>query len=322
MLTKFEKTDHVLKLTLVIPVYNEGEAINLFVDEIKRVFDNELNIVVELLFINDGSTDMTLELLLERQRLDSRIVILDLSRNFGKEQALSAGLQAAKGEVIVPIDVDLQDPPELIIAMIAKWQEGFDVVLARRTDRQSDTWMKRATAGLFYRIHNKISTPTIPENVGDFRLMTKQVVDVVNQLNESQRFMKGLFAWAGFRTAHVDYTREQRIAGETKFNGWKLWNLALEGFTSFSTSPLRIWTYVGFIISIASFIYAILIILDTMVNGVDAPGYASLIVVVTSLGGLQLIGIGVVGEYLGRTYIESKQRPGFIVRRSYYAEKH
>jgi glycosyltransferase involved in cell wall biosynthesis len=312
----------MLELTLVIPVYNEDDSVNIFIDEIERLFDKELHISVELLFVNDGSTDMTLELLLERQRLDSRIVILDLSRNFGKEQALSAGLQAAKGEVIVPIDVDLQDPPELIIAMIAKWQEGFDVVLARRTDRQSDTWMKRATAGLFYRIHNKISTPTIPENVGDFRLMTKQVVDVVNQLNESQRFMKGLFAWAGFRTAHVDYTREQRIAGETKFNGGKLWNLALEGFTSFSTSPLRIWTYVGFIISIASFIYAILIILDTMVNGVDAPGYASLIVVVTSLGGLQLIGIGVVGEYLGRTYIESKQRPGFIVRRSYYAEKH
>lgn len=271
--------------------------------------------------MNDGSTDATLEVLLARQLQDSRIKILDLSRNFGKEAALTAGLYAAIGDVIVPIDVDLQDPPELILEMIVKWREGYEVVLGRRINRESDTWAKRAAANWFYKIHNKIANPKLPENVGDFRLIDRSVVEALKELPESRRFMKGLFAWVGFRTTYVDYVRPERIAGTTKFNGWKLWNFALEGVTSFSTDPLRIWTYLGFIVSLISFIFAIFIVIRVMVSGADVPGYASLMVAITFLGGLQLIGIGVIGEYLGRTYVESKRRPIFLIRQIFQSEE-
>ena len=312
-----EDTDCRLKLSLVIPVFNEAETVNLFIDKVTQVFEKQPSVFLEFLFVNDGSTDATLETLLERQQQDPRVKIVDLSRNFGKEAALTAGLQAAEGEVVVPIDIDLQDPPELILEMISKWQEGYEVVLGRRINRDSDSWAKRASASWFYRIHNKISNPKLPENVGDFRLMDRRVVDALKELTESRRFMKGLFAWVGFRTAYVDYVRPERVAGNTKFNSWKLWNFALEGMTSFSTEPLRIWTYLGFFISSISFLYAVFISLKVLVYGVDVPGYASLMVAITFLGGLQLIGIGVIGEYLGRTYIESKRRPVFLVRRVY-----
>lgn len=306
-----------LAISLVVPVFNEADAIDLFVDAVVGVFKEHPSISLEFVFVNDGSTDATLERLLERQRGDRHLRVIDLSRNFGKEAALTAGLQAAKGQVVVPIDVDLQDPPAIILEMVGKWREGYEVVLGRRTNRDSDSWAKRASATWFYRIHNKIAEPKLPENVGDFRLMDRRVVDAINDLPESRRFMKGLFAWVGFRTTYVNYSRPERVAGTTKFNGWRLWNFALEGVTSFSTDPLRIWTYLGIAVSALSMLFASFIALKVVIYGVDVPGYASLMVAVTFLGGVQLIGIGVIGEYLGRTYIESKRRPIFLIRRIY-----
>lgn len=306
-----------IKISLVIPVFNEVETVRIFLSKVDAVFASLPHYQLELLFINDGSTDGTLHTLIACQRDDSRIRIIDLSRNFGKEAALSAGLKAVSGVLVVPLDVDLQDPLEVVLQMIEKWREGYEVVLGRRGNRDSDSWMKRSSANWFYRIHNKIAEPKLPENVGDFRLMDRYVVDALNELPETRRFMKGLFAWVGFRTAVIDYVRPERIAGTTKFNGWRLWNLALEGVTSFSTDPLRVWTYLGFAVSLISFLFAIYIMMKVVVHGVDVPGYASLMIVVTFLGGVQLIGIGVIGEYLGRTYLESKRRPIFIVRRVY-----
>ena len=306
-----------LTLSLVAPVFNEEETIKFFIDKVSTVFADSPQIQLELVFVNDGSTDATLDQLLEYQKHDRRIKIIDLSRNFGKEAALTAGLQAASGQVIVPIDVDLQDPPELILEMIKKWRDGYEVVLGRRINRDSDSWAKRASAQWFYAIHNKMANPQLPINVGDFRLMDKSVVDALKELPESRRFMKGLFAWVGFKTTYADYVRSERVAGKTKFNGWSLWNFALEGITSFSTDPLRVWTYLGICVSSLSFLFAIFIIIKVLLYGIDAPGYASLMVAVTFLGGLQLIGIGVIGEYLGRTYIESKRRPVYLVRRIY-----
>jgi glycosyltransferase involved in cell wall biosynthesis len=304
-------------LSLVVPVFNEEDSLDTFLRRINEVFQTQTSIDLELVFVNDGSTDTTLERLLEHQRQDVRLRIVDLSRNFGKEAALSAGLQIATGQIVVPIDADLQDPPEVILLMIERWREGFEVVLGHRISRRSDTWAKQTSAHWFYRLHNKIAEQPLPENVGDFRLMDRCVVDALLTLPESRRFMKGLFAWVGFRTTHVDYERPERVAGQSKFNGWRLWNFALEGITSFSTEPLRVWTYVGALVSLVSFAFAIFIVLRTLIHGVDMPGYASLMVAVTFLGGLQLIGIGVLGEYLGRTYIESKRRPVFLVRRVY-----
>ncbi|GGD69235.1 glycosyltransferase family 2 protein [Caballeronia grimmiae] len=306
-----------LLLSLVVPTYNEAESVTAFLARVSEVFAAAASVELEIVFINDGSTDSTLERLMQHQATDARVRIVDLSRNFGKEAALTAGLEAARGQVIVPIDADLQDPPELILDMVARWREGYEVVLARRIDRNADSWAKRASAAWFYRVHNRIADLTIPENVGDFRLMDRVVVDALKQLPESRRFMKGLFAWIGFRTAFVDYERQRRFAGQTKFNGWRLWNLALEGVTSFSTDPLRIWTYVGCLVSFVSFLFAIFIAVRVIIHGIDVPGYASLMVAVTFLGGLQLIGIGVIGEYLGRTYLESKRRPIFLVRKIY-----
>jgi glycosyltransferase involved in cell wall biosynthesis len=306
-----------IELSLVVPVFNESETVSLFTDRVKAVFGKFNDIKLEIIFINDGSSDDTLARLLELQKQNSEIRIVDLSRNFGKEAALTAGLNVASGHVVVPIDVDLQDPPEIILEMIGKWREGYDVVVGKRINRDSDTWDKRKSATWFYRIHNKISEPKIPENVGDFRLMDRSVVDALNKLPESRRFMKGLFAWVGFKTAAVEYARPERVAGTTKFNRWRLWNFALEGITSFSTYPLRIWTYLGVTVAFISFLFAIFMVLKVLIYGVDVPGYASVVVAVTFLGGLQLIGIGTIGEYLGRSFIESKRRPIYLVRRIY-----
>jgi polyisoprenyl-phosphate glycosyltransferase len=305
----------LVTLSLVVPVFNEAEAVDFFLERIRNVFDGAVLLRLEVVFINDGSTDATLERLLALQKQDARVRIVDLSRHFGKEAALAAGLQTAKGQVVVPMDVDLQDPPELVFQMIDRWREGFDVVLGRRINRGTDTWAKRLSATWFYRIHNWISELPLPENVGDFRLLDRTVVDALNSLPESHRFMKGLFAWAGFKTSCIDYARPERVAGTSKFNGWRLWNFALEGITSFSTVPLRIWSYLGFAVALLSFLYGLRIAVIVLLHGVDVPGYASIFVAVTFLGGLQLMGIGVIGEYLGRTYHESKRRPIYLVRR-------
>jgi glycosyltransferase involved in cell wall biosynthesis len=304
-------------VSLVVPVFNEAETVEIFVARVQTVFKQMVSLSIEIVFVNDGSSDETLIKLIQLKRNNSSIRIVDLSRNFGKEAALSAGLKAAQGHVMVPIDVDLQDPPELILKMLDEWRLGYDVVLGKRVNRDSDSWAKRKSASLFYRIHNLISDTKIPENVGDFRLMDRVVVDAINDLSETRRFMKRLFAWVGFRTSIVEYTRPERIAGTSKFNGWKLWNFALEGLTSFSTTPMRIWTYLGSFVAGISFIFAAYMVLKVMVYGVDVPGYASLVVIVSFLGGLQLIGIGVIGEYLGRTYMETKKRPVYLIRHIY-----
>ncbi len=315
-----EFPDKPLTLSLVVPVFNEVEVIAFFLNRVTKVFKQMELINFEFIFVNDGSSDKTLQCLLDLQIKDARIKIVDLSRNFGKEAALSAGLQISTGQVVIPIDVDLQDPPELIPEMIAKWREGYEVVLARRINRESDGWAKRLSANWFYRIHNKVATPQLPDNVGDFRLLDKCVVEALRQLPESNRFIKGLFAWVGFRTTYVEYSRPERRAGITKFNGWRLWNFALEGITSFSTAPLRIWLYLGLLVSFMALLYILYILSRVLLLGVDVPGYASLIITITFLGGLQLIGIGVIGEYLGRTYIESKRRPIFLIRQIYQAK--
>ena len=306
-----------ITVSIVVPVFNESETVSLFTEYVRAVFSKSSKISLEIIFVNDGSSDDTLARLLSLQKESDQIRIVDLSRNFGKEAALTAGLNIASGHVIVPIDVDLQDPPELIFQMIDKWREGNDVVVGKRITRESDTWVKRISATWFYRLHNKISDPKIPENVGDFRLMDRSVVDALKALPESRRFMKGLFAWVGFKTAAVEYARPERVAGTTKFNGWRLWNFALEGITSFSTDPLRIWTYLGGVVAFVSVLFAIFMVLKVLIYGIDVPGYASVIVAVTLLGGLQLIGIGILGEYLGRSYIESKRRPIYLIRRVY-----
>jgi glycosyltransferase involved in cell wall biosynthesis len=306
-----------VNLSIVVPVFNESESVEFFVNSIANLFHNSTVKISEIIFINDGSIDDTLEILLGLKEQCPIINIVDLSRNFGKEAAISAGLSVAKGDIIVPIDVDLQDPPQVIFEMIEKWREGYDVVLGRRVNRDSDSLLKKISAEYFYVIHNAISDIKIPRNVGDFRLIDQRVVRILNGLPESRRFMKGLFAWVGFKTTCVDYTRVERVAGSSKFNGWRLWNFALEGITSFSTSLLRFWTYLGIIVALASFIFAMVILVKVLFYGVDVPGYASIIVAVTFLGGLQLVGIGVLGEYLGRNYMESKRRPIFIIQDIY-----
>lgn len=307
------------RLSLVVPVYNEEAAIGPFLSAMAGMLGQleGRGYRLELLFVDDGSTDGTLAALTAAAARDVRIRVLELSRNFGKEAALTAGLDAARGDALIPIDVDLQDPPEVILRLVEAWEQGYEVVVARRTDRAGDSLLKRQSARWFYKIVNAVADTPVPEDVGDFRLIDRCVVDALKRLPERRRFMKGLFAWVGFRTATVDYRRAPRSAGTTKFSGWKLWNLALEGITSFSTAPLRLWTYVGVIVATLAFFYALYIVFRVLWLGVDLPGYASLVVIVLFLGGIQLIGIGVLGEYLGRVYTEVKQRPTYIVRREY-----
>ena len=300
-----------MKISLVVPVYNEESAIPLFYKAINEKLE-EFNI--EIVFINDGSSDGTEALIDSLAEKDSRIKPLNLTRNFGKEPALMAGLENATGDAIIPIDVDLQDPIEVIPALIEKWKEGYDVVLAKRIDRSSDTKLKRLTASLFYSFHNKISDTKIENNVGDFRLLSKSVCDNIVAMPERNLFMKGLLSWVTDKQAIVSYKREERSTGETKFNGWKLWNLALEGITSFSTVPLKLWTYIGFFISSLSLLYGLYMIFDKLIFGNAVPGYPSLLVSILFLGGVQLIGIGVLGEYLGRVYLEVKQRPRYLIK--------
>lgn len=312
-----EKTIKERLVSIVVPFYNEEEGIETFYLAISSVLKTIPNTRFEVICVDDGSSDNTLRELINLSTRDLRIHVIELSRNFGKEAAMTAGIDAACGDAVIPMDADLQDPPELIPALLSEWKKGAEVVLAQRSDRSSDSFMKRNTAALFYRIHNHLSNVKIPENVGDFRLMDRAAVDALKMLPERQRFMKGLFAWIGFNTVTINYVRNPRLAGATKFSGWKLWNFALEGISSFSTTPLKVWTYIGAMGTIASFIYASFIICRTLIYGVDIPGYASLLVVVLFFGSLQLISVGILGEYIGRIYLETKQRPPYIVRRRY-----
>jgi polyisoprenyl-phosphate glycosyltransferase len=303
-------------ISLICPCYNEQEVIGYFLSSVTPILES-FEKPYEIIFINDGSRDNTLNVLLDSRASYPHIRIINLSRNFGKEAAMTAGLDVCQGEVVIPIDVDLQDPPELIKDFIREYENGYDVVVAKRIDRTSDSFAKKLSAAYFYKLHNKISQVTIPDNVGDYRLMSRKVITELQKLPENQRFMKGLFAWVGFKTAVVEYVRPPRKAGTTSFNGWKLWNFALDGITSFSTVPLRIWLYMGMIIAFLAFIYGSVIIVKTLIYGIDSPGYASLITIILFIGGIQLMGIGILGEYIGRIYMESKRRPAYIIENEY-----
>ncbi|QJC55231.1 putative glycosyltransferase [Polaromonas vacuolata] len=304
-------------VSLIAPFYNEAAGTKIFFERVAAVFSKLPDYRFEIIAINDGSRDATLDALIDAREHYGYVHIVDFSRNFGKEAALTAGLERASGDAVIPIDTDLQHPPELIIEMLTKWREGAEVVLARRKSRATDGRIQKLSANFFYQIHNLISDIDIPPNVGDFRLLDRKVVVILKQLPESRRFMKGLFAWVGFRSVTIDYDVEPRLQGASSFNFWKLWNFALEGITSFSTAPLRIWTYLGVFSSAIALLYASIIIIKTLVYGVDVPGYASLMVAVLFFGGVQLIGIGVLGEYIGRIYSEVKRRPVYVVRQEH-----
>ncbi|EFQ0773264.1 glycosyltransferase, partial [Shigella flexneri] len=299
-----------MKISLVVPVFNEEATIPIFYKTV-REFEELQQYDVEIVFINDGSKDGTESIINSIASWDPLVVALSFTRNFGKEPALFAGLDHATGDAIIPIDVDLQDPIEVIPHLITKWQAGADMVLAKRTDRSTDGRLKRKSAEWFYKLHNKISSPKIEENVGDFRLMSRDVVENIKLMPERNLFMKGVLSWVGGKTDVVEYARAERFAGDSKFNGWKLWNLALEGITSFSTFPLRMWTYIGLFVAGISFFYGVWMIFDTFAFGNPVRGYPSLLVSILFLGGIQLIGIGALGEYIGRIYVETKSRPKY-----------
>lgn len=299
-------------VSLIVPVFNEEASITPFLKAIDQHLA-ELPATLEILFIDDGSTDQTVAEIKRAQQMDDRIRYIKLSRNFGKEAAMTAGLDYARGDAVIPMDVDLQDPPELIHEFYRLWQEGFDTVYGMRSDRVEDSPGKRASAGLFYRVFNWLSMTEIPANTGDYRLMSRRVVEALKQLPERNRFMKGLFAWPGYRSIGVAYSRPARHTGYTKWNAWKLWNFALDGLTGFSTWPLRVWSYVGVCIAGMCLLYMLFIIVRTLILGVEWPGYASLMSAILFLGSVQLISIGILGEYVGRLYIESKQRPVYLM---------
>lgn len=307
-----------MHLSIIIPVFNEQDSIHTFVEAVRPHLAEALALIgpeaeAELLFVDDGSADRTPDILRIMAGLDPQVRLVRLSRNFGKEAALAAGMRAARGNAVVPMDVDLQDPPQVLPKLVREWLAGAKVVNARRIDRSTDGRFKRITAGGFYRAINMVSETPIPENVGDFRLLDRTVVNAVNRLGETARFNKGLFAWVGFKVATVDYVRASRHAGETKWRFRRLWGLAIDGITASTTAPLRIWTYVGGATALVAFAYAGFLIMHTISTGIDVPGYASIMVSVLMLGGIQLLSIGILGEYVGRIAKEVRQRPLYIV---------
>jgi glycosyltransferase involved in cell wall biosynthesis len=304
-------------VSIIIPFFNEAGMIARLPAALWPELEKIAGVDWEIICTDDGSSDTTLPELLDLAKQDPRFKVLELSRHFGKEAALTAGLDAARGDAGIPMDADLQDPPEMIAPMLAAWAAGAEVVLARRSDRRSDSVLKRKSASWFYQLHNRLSEIKIPENVGDFRLLDRVVVDALKQLPERQRFMKGLFAWVGFRTQIIDYVRPCRQGGKSKFSGMALWQLAMEGFTSFSTVPLKIWTYIGAMGALSTAAYALFIILYELLHGSGVPGYSSLLVAILFFGSLQLLSIGLLGEYIGRIYLETKQRPTYLIRKTY-----
>ncbi|GIX34725.1 MAG: hypothetical protein KatS3mg126_0504 [Lysobacteraceae bacterium] len=301
------------RLVVVVPVFNEAGVLEAFHARLAAVLDR-LDLDSGVLYVDDGSRDASWAIITRMALSDPRIRGLRLSRNFGKELALTAGLDAAMGaDAVVVIDADLQDPPELIPELVAHWERGFEVVCARRLERAGESWLKRATAAGFYRVMRRLSPTPIPEDTGDFRLLARPALEALRQLRERQRFMKGLFAWVGFRQCAVGYRRDPRYAGRSKFDYWRLWNLALEGITSFSTVPLRVATYLGLAAALLAFAGGTWVVLKTLIWGDPVAGYPSLMVVILALGGLQLMALGILGEYLGRLYMEAKGRPLYLV---------
>ena len=308
-------------LSIVVAAYNEEEVFGQFFARLDKVLA-DIGESYEIVCVNDGSYDRTAVLLAEANHRDPRIRVVNFSRNFGKEIALTAGLDHASGRAVIPLDADLQDPPELIADFVRLWREGYDVVYAVRNARDTDSWMKRTSAAAFYAVLNWLSDVEIPRNAGDFRLMDRRVVDAIRALPERTRFMKGLFSWVGFKQTSVTYDRPRRAAGKTKFNYWKLWNFALDGITGYSTVPLRIATYFGLLFAVCAMFYGVFLLVRTMVFGADVPGYASTMVAVIFMGGAQLVVLGIMGEYLGRLYSEAKQRPLYVVDSRIGFEEH
>ena len=302
-------------ISVVVPAYNEEAVLAAFHTRMSALFDQLPAYRCEMIFVNDGSSDRTQAIIDELCTRDTRVASVNLSRNFGKEIAMTAGFDHARGDAVIVIDADLQDPPELIFEFVREWEKGFDIVYAMRSHRDGETWLKKATASAFYKIMDQLSgRVNIPRDTGDFRLMSRRSVDALLQLREQHRFMKGLFAWVGFPSKAIKYRRDPRAAGETKFNYWKLWNFALEGITSFTIAPLKLATYLGLLTASLAFVYGLWIIGKTLFLGHDVPGYPSLMVTVLFLGGVQLFFIGVLGEYLGRIFGETKQRPLYFVQ--------
>lgn len=299
-------------LSVVVPTYNESESLLECHHRLTTVLAG-VDMEYEIIYVNDGSKDDTLTKLQAIQRNDQHVSIIDLSRNYGKEIALSAGLDLADGAAVIVIDADLQDPPELIPTLIANWRSGCDVVYGQRIERRGETWLKRITASTFYRVIQRMSRITIPRDTGDFRLLSRRAVLALRAFQEQHRFMKGLFSWIGFKQQAVPYQRDPRFAGETKWNYWKLWNFAIEGITSFTTVPLHIATYLGMVTAMLSLVYGLVIVMRTLLFGNPVAGYPSLIVIILFIGGIQLAAIGIVGEYVGRIFNESKRRPLYFV---------
>ena len=302
-----------VRLSVVVPAYNEEQSLAEFHKRLSAVLDG-VDGASEILYVNDGSSDDTLALLNTLRESDPRVGIVDLSRNFGKEIALTAGLDHARGEAVVVIDADLQDPPELIPEFIERWKQGYDVVYAQRASREGESWLKKLTAHVFYRLIQRISRVRIPADTGDFRLLSRRAVEALKRLPEQHRFMKGLFAWIGYAQVAVPYHRDRRFAGKSKWSYWRLWNLAVEGITSFTIAPLKIATYAGLFTALAAFVYGLVIIYKTLVYGNPVAGYPSLMAVILFLGGVQLMTIGIIGEYLGRMFDETKGRPLYLVK--------
>lgn len=300
-------------LSVVVPAFNEAEVLTRFHERLSAVLQ-DVPLTAEIVYVNDGSSDATLDVMRTLAANDGRVAIVNLSRNFGKEIALTAGLDHARGDAVVVIDADLQDPPELIPELIRRWREGYDVVYAKRIARDGESGLKKLTAFAFYRVIQRVSRVYIPQDTGDFRLLSRRAIVALCKLREQHRFMKGLFTWIGYPQVAVSYRREPRYAGETKWNYWRLWNFALEGITSFTTAPLRLATYLGLVIALAAFAYAAFIIYKTLAFGDPVRGYPSLMVVLLFLGGVQLISIGILGEYIGRMFDETKNRPLYLVQ--------
>ncbi len=307
--------DHAARclVSVVVPCYNEEESVPEFQKRLSTVFET-LDYELEVIYVNDGSQDHTMETIYGLHARDPRIKIIDLSRNFGKEIAMTAGLDLAKGDAVVVIDADLQDPPELIPELIKEWRAGYDVAYAMRTQRDGDTVLKKTSAHVFYRVIQMMSRVQIPQDTGDFRLLSRRAVESLKLLREQHRYMKGLFAWIGYPQKAVPYQREARHAGGTKWNYWKLWNFALDGITGFTNLPLRISTYIGVLTALTGFSYAIFIVIKAIFWGDSARGFPSIIMIVTLLGGIQLIFLGIIGEYLGRMFDETKHRPLYLIK--------
>jgi glycosyltransferase involved in cell wall biosynthesis len=311
--SEIRDTTNRVELSVVAPMFNEVENLDYFFERVSSVL-KKTGLSYEIVCINDGSRDGTLAGLLKHREANPAIKIIDLSRNFGKDIALTAGLDHAQGDAVIPIDSDLQDPPELIEELLNKWREGYEVIYATRRSRQGESLLKRLSASIFYQLFDHLTDVKMPRNTGDFRLMDRRAVDALKRMPERNRFLKGLFAWVGFRQTAVLYDREKRHAGKTKWNYWRLWNFALDGITGFSSIPLRVWTYIGTIISLFAFLYALFLIGLKLIRGNDVPGYSSLMVAVLFLGGIQLITLGVLGEYMARIYNEVKGRPLYLIR--------